>query len=138
MQGACWQPIQAVGQACVNAFGINFLSTAHVDCQACLGSFTTRLADSLLQHTKLQTTSQVFMCNARVTKTSPQCRNPFYCPQTFLSLDFQCRDSVSELKSMLRESKEHELSALQHLNHVLTCSALCAGMTRQLGSCTGS
>ncbi len=31
-------------------------------------------------------------------KTSPQCRNTFYCPQTFFYLDSQCRDDVSESK----------------------------------------
>ncbi len=27
----------------------------------------------------------------------------FYCPQTFLYLDFQCRDDVSELKQTFRD-----------------------------------
>jgi len=32
------------------------------------------------------------------TEQSPQCRNAFHCPQTFLSVEFQCRDDVSESK----------------------------------------
>ena len=37
---------------------------------------------------------------------SPQCRDAFFCPQTFLSLDFQCRDDVSESKQKFRDQKE--------------------------------
>jgi len=33
---------------------------------------------------------------AALTKSCPQCRNAFYCPQTFLSLDSQCGDDGSD------------------------------------------
>ena len=34
------------------------------------------------------------------------------CPQTFLSLDFQCRDDVSELKQTFQDEKELRISKL--------------------------
>jgi len=34
----------------------------------------------------------------------------FYCPQTFLSLTFQCRDDVCELKQTLRDRKARKNS----------------------------
>jgi len=40
----------------------------------------------------------------------------FYCPQTFLSLDFQCRDAISELKQMFRGCQE-----LDGLMMVMSC-----------------
>ncbi len=40
----------------------------------------------------------VFLPQYSILKHLPNVETRFYCPQTFLSLDFQCRDDVSELK----------------------------------------
>jgi len=72
------------------------LETLGGEHQPCAGfGFGDAVIMELLKDKKLlpQLDHQV-LCNT-LTKTSPQCRN---CPQTFLSLDFQCRDDVSELK----------------------------------------
>ncbi len=39
-----------------------------------------------------------FTCCKSVLKHLHNVETRFYCPQMFLSLDFQCRDDVSELK----------------------------------------
>ncbi len=44
----------------------------------------------------------------------------FYCPQTFLHLDFQCRDDVSELKYMFRDWEE-----LLNVNVLMSGTSMC-------------
>ncbi len=46
-------------------------------------------------HSYMHPLVHLFVC---VLKHLHNVEPRFYCPQTFLSLDFQCRDDVSELK----------------------------------------
>ncbi len=74
------------------------LETLGGEHQPCAGfGFGDAVIMELLKDKKLlpQLDHQV-LCNT--LKHLPNVETRFYCPQTFLSLDFQCRDDVSELK----------------------------------------
>jgi len=46
------------------------------------------------------------VCRHHLPNTSPQCRNEFSNPQTFLNLNFQCKPDISEVKQTSWDGKE--------------------------------
>ena len=56
-------------------------------------------------------------------KHLPNGKTHFYCPQAFLSLDFQGRDGISDMKScMLLQMMQP--GTLRHLPVMLVCSCI--------------
>ena len=95
-------------------------ATAHQDGNNSRDSLSGPMAQLLLQ--------PGWLMQGAIVKPSPQCKSASYCPQTFLSSGFQCRDDISEFKPTFWDCKSSQSWLLSCITHHMTDSLPCFSM----------